>query len=228
LEKNVDTFWLYVLGALGALLTLYARSEEPIPAFRAFFDYETLEGELEKLKAEIKKDQETRKIYSEEYRNNNFDDKKFENLTKDIDDRISDNDVIRARLEGKVQQAQIIHRALGFIFYIVFGGLFAGLLSNVITVEGLDGTLGTAVKPIVLGATWTSYLTLLGFRDQKNKVNALTTQVNTKVDEMNQAIGRAQSIIPNINGENKDELSNLLNNAVSLSTETKKKLAKFK
>jgi hypothetical protein len=35
----MDPIWLYVFGAVGAILTIYARSEEPIPPFRAFHDY---------------------------------------------------------------------------------------------------------------------------------------------------------------------------------------------
>lgn len=224
----MDIVWLYLLGALGAILTLYIRSDEPIPSFRAFFDYEAQEVELEKVKNEITADEEIRKSYSKDYRNGVLDNSKFEYLTREIDDLIADMSMKRLSLEKRVAGAQILHRSLGFIFYVVFGSLFAGLLSNIIDVEGLEGPLSSALKPLVLGATWTTYLSLLGFRDQKNKVTALTNQVTSKVEEMDQTLASLQNLITDPNKSNTPEIGNLLNKATALSADAQKKLSKFK
>jgi hypothetical protein len=77
------------------------------------------------------------------------------------------------------------------LVYIGLGSVFAGSLSNSITVEGLEGALGNAVKPLVTGATWTSYLSVLGFRNEKkgkkdaeSRVDSLSKDGDPKMGAM--------------------------------------------
>ncbi|MDI6800322.1 MAG: hypothetical protein QMD53_06645 [Actinomycetota bacterium] len=165
----MDAIWLWILGAIGALVTIYARSEDPVPPFRALYDYSEDETELSRVREEIKNANLKRKELSDKYESKELDDNQFDRLTKELDDRISDLEGSRKSLDTKIRKAQIVHRVLGFIVYIVLGAVFAGLLSDLISVEGLEGQISNIAKPILIGATWTSYLSVLGFRNEEKK-----------------------------------------------------------
>jgi len=187
-ETKMDAIWLYVLGAIGALIAIYARSEDPIPPFRALYDYSEDETELTDVRKKIKQATLKRENLSTKYESNELKNDQFKNLAKEYDDRIGDLEKTRAFLDTKIQKAQILHRLLGFVVYILLGGMFAGLLSNFITVEGLEGQISDIAKPILIGATWTSYLSVLGFRnEEKQKQEAEKKAVavsDTAVDEI--------------------------------------------
>lgn len=169
----MDAIWLYVLGAVGALVAIYARSEDPIPPFRAFYDYSEDETELVGVRQEINQANLKRKEVPEDYRSSKLTDEQFNNLVKEYDDRIADLEKTRSSLGSKIRQAQILHRFLGFVVYILLGAVFAGLLSPLITVEGLQGKISDFAKPILIGATWTSYLSVLGFRNVEKKTDSV-------------------------------------------------------
>ena len=63
----MDTIWLWILGAIGALVTIYARSEDPVPPFRALHDYSDDETELSRVRMEIKNANLKRKELSDKY-----------------------------------------------------------------------------------------------------------------------------------------------------------------
>lgn len=231
----MEAIWQYLLGGLGALLTIYARSEESIPAFRAVFDYAEQEKELSKIIRELEEARATRKQYSEIYVKKGLSDAQFDRLTKEIDDRISDNESLRRRLGRLVQIAQIVHRLTGFLVYIVLGGVFAGLLSNVINIEGVEGVVADAAKPLIIGATWTGYLSILGFRNQEQgrkeveeKAAAVSNELSTRIDEMGRIINNLKSSAKQDEKTIKPEIGNLLKSFSALQKEAEVKLATIK
>jgi len=199
----MDAIWLWILGAIGALVTIYARSEDPVPPFRALYDYSEDETELSRVREEIKNANLKRKELSDKYESKELDDNQFDRLTKELDDRISDLEGSRKSLDTKIRKAQIVHRVLGFIVYIVLGAVFAGLLSDLISVEGLEGQISNIAKPILIGATWTSYLSVLGFRNEEKKKqeaeekaeaerDAAKEEITKLADSAKRAIGELQ------------------------------------
>jgi DNA repair exonuclease SbcCD ATPase subunit len=164
---------VFLLGALGALLTVYLAKQEVIPEFRPLFDTSEKEKETREHQDHIKR---TEKHIDD------ITDKLEQPLDKDVVTQLktvlktSQEELREERarlqtLEREIKQSQIISRSLGFFFYIVLGGVFGSLLAGKVKVEGLSGDLPTYFQSIVIGATWITYLSTIGFRSGQKKAD---------------------------------------------------------
>lgn len=168
---------LFFIGMLGALLTVYLAKDEVVPEFRPLFDssekekeamrhgdhISKTEKEIDELQAELRKEKLTLDLK--------------ERLTTVLNTSLSELTSERKRLqllEHEIKQSQVLSRSLGFLFYIVLGGVFGSLLAGQVQVggvKGLNGDLPNYFKSIVIGATWTSYLSTIGFRSGQKKAD---------------------------------------------------------
>lgn len=82
-------------------------------------------------------------------------------------------------LEREIKQSQIISRTVGFLFYIVLGGIFGALLAGIVQVKGLPGHLPDYFESVIIGATWTSYLSTIGFRTGQKKTEDRIEKLRT-------------------------------------------------
>jgi len=174
--KKEDTmdYGLFALGALGALLTVYLAKQQVIPEFRPFFDTFEKQQEIAGNRDRIKKTQKhiddlLVKLESEQLTNDGV--TKLEAVLKTSQDGLRDEMTRLQSLEREIKQSQIISRGLGFLFYIVLGGVFGALLAGKVTVEGLTEGLPPYFQSIVIGGTWITYLSTIGIQAGKQKVD---------------------------------------------------------
>jgi len=166
---------LFLLGMLGALLTVYLAKQEVIPEFRPLFNISEKEKEAREHRDHIKKTEKHIDEIQARLEAESFPEDAVARLTtvlKSSQDELRDERIRLQRLEREIKQSQIISRTLGFLFYIILGGVFGSLLADRVQVKGLSGDLPDYFESIVIGATWTSYLSVIGF-----------SQVGKKVDE---------------------------------------------
>jgi hypothetical protein len=170
----MEMLGLFFLGALGALLTVYIAKQEVIPEFRPLFETSEKEQEARDHQDHIAKtekhiDEVQTKLATESIHKD-----VTERLTIVLNTSLSELQAERARLqvlEREIKQSQLIRRGLGFLFYIGLGGVFGYLLAGRVKVEGLSGDLPSYFQSIVIGATWTSYLSTIGFRSGQKKAD---------------------------------------------------------
>lgn len=165
-----DYYFYFIYGMMGALLTVYIAKQEVIPEFRPLFDIGDKIKEQKRCYMKIEKTQDELDNIQLEMKDLQQDDDitilKID-LMKSREDSIRNElDGYRERqkiLEGEIKQGQYLSRGIGFIIYILFGGIFAMLLVETITIEKFDMANNDFIKSLIIGATWTSYLSLLGF-----------------------------------------------------------------
>lgn len=165
---------LFLFGIFGALLTVYLAKQDVIPEFRPLFD--TSDKEKEKIEHTDHITETEKHIDDIQAK---LEDKELPEgyparLKIILDSSQSELKIERARLETierEIKQSQLISRSLGFLIYIVLGGFFSSLLVGKVQVEGVSGELPQFFEAIVIGATWTSYLSTIGIRSGQNKVD---------------------------------------------------------
>ena len=168
-------YGLFLLGMLGALLTVYLAKQEVIPEFRPLFDTSGKETEAMDHRDHIKKTARNIDKIQARLETESLTDDTVTQLTVVINssqEELRLETIRLQKLEREIKQNQIFSRGTGFIIYIVLGGLFGFLLAGKVQIEGLSGDLPNYFESIVIGATWTSYLSVIGF-----------SQVGKKVDE---------------------------------------------
>lgn len=168
---------LFLLGALGALLTVYIAKQEIIPEFRPLFDTSGKEKEVSEHQEHIKNTEK----HIDDIQNKLEEEKP---LTEDSVTRLTivintSQDELRDErkrlqvLEREIKQNQIISRSVGFLIYIILGGVFGSLLAGKVQVDGLNGDLPNFFESMLIGATWTSYLSTIGFRSGQKKADEI-------------------------------------------------------
>jgi hypothetical protein len=165
---------LFLLGALGALLTVYLAKQEVIPEFRPLFDTTEKEKEARRYRDHIEMTEKHIDDIEERLEKESLPRDEVARLEAVINTRQSEFKAETTRLEGlerEIKQNQVISRGLGFLFYIVLGGVFGALLTGLVHVEGWTGDLPKFFQSIVIGATWTSYLSTIGFRSGQKKAD---------------------------------------------------------
>lgn len=165
---------LFALGALGALLTVYLAKQVVIPEFRPLLDTSEMENEAKEHQEHIKKTEKEIDDIQAELREELMQSDRAQRLTTVLNSSLSELQGERTRLqalERKIMRDQIFSRGLGILFYIVLGGVFGSLLAGRIEVEGLTGDLPNYIQSIVIGATWTTYLSAIGFRSGQGKAD---------------------------------------------------------
>lgn len=163
---------LFLLGALGALLTVYLAKQEVIPEFRPLFDTTEKEKEARRYQDHIEMTEKHIDDIEARLEKEHLPPDEAARLETVINTRQSELKDERTTLQGlerEIKQNQIISRGLGFLFYIVLGGVFGALLTGLVHVEGWTGDLPKFFQSIVIGATWTSYLSTIGFRSGQKK-----------------------------------------------------------
>ena len=165
---------LFLLGALGALLTVYLAKQEVVPEFRPLFDTSNKEKEAMEHGDHIKRTEREIDDIQAGLREKSLPGDHAQRLTTVLNASLSELTAERGRLqtlEREIKQGQLVSRSLGFLFYIVLGGVFGSLLAGRVQVEGLSGDMPNFFESIVIGATWTSYLSTIGFRSGQKKAD---------------------------------------------------------
>jgi archaellum component FlaC len=165
---------LFCFGALGALLTVYIGKQEIVPEFRPLFDTSEKEKEAIKHRNHIKLTEQhidTIQARIEDPSTSENDAKKLQFV---LETSLKELQAERERLqilEHEIKQSQVISRALGFLFYIVLGGVFGSLLAGQVKIEGLSNDLSIYLQSMVIGATWITYLSVIGLNQINKKIN---------------------------------------------------------
>lgn len=150
---------------MGAILTLYLAKHTIIPEFRPLYDTLAKEQEADTHKDHIKNTEKEIDAIQAKLKEESLPADQAERLKAVLDTSLSEltNERLRLqKLEQAVMFGQIITRSLGFIIYVILGGVFGALLAGYVKVEGLSGDLPQAFEAIVIGASWTSYLSIIG------------------------------------------------------------------
>jgi len=181
-------FVLFLAGMLGALLTVYLAKQEIIPEFRPLFDTSEKEKEAKEHREHIKKtekhiDEIQAKLESESLPEKDVDRLKTVLLTSQ--EELREERKRLRELELEIKQSQIISRGLGFLLYIVLGGIFGSLLADKVQVEGLSGNLPDIFKSMVIGATWISYSSIIGL---PTRVSKFRREVDEKIDAVKKEV----------------------------------------
>jgi hypothetical protein len=165
---------LFLLGALGAILTVYLARQEVIPEFRPLFDTSEREKEATEHREHIKKTEGEIDDIQSRLKEELLEADLADRLTTVLKTTLSELSAERNRqkaLESEIKQGQIISRSIGFVLYIILGGVFGALLAGKVQVEGLNGDFPDYFESIVIGATWISYLSTIGVRSDQKKVD---------------------------------------------------------
>jgi peptidoglycan hydrolase CwlO-like protein len=170
---------LFWPGIIGALVTVYLSKDEIIPEFRSFIDILELDKAYSDLKEKNKKtakeiDDNQAKILnnpsSDEVRNlNTFIDKSQIELAGDTK-RLE-------KLESQIVWDQIWRKGVGLVIYIFLGGVIGSLLADWVQIEGVSGILPKVLIALIVGASWTTYLSAVGLK-------SLTTKTDKTIEEI--------------------------------------------
>jgi archaellum component FlaC len=165
---------LFCFGALGALLTVYIGKQEIVPEFRPLFDTSEKEKEAIRHHNHIKLTEQHIDTIQARIEDPSTSDNDATKLQIVLETSLKELQAARERLqilEHEIKQSQVISRALGFLFYIVLGGIFGSLLAGQVKIEGLSNDLSIYLQSMVIGATWITYLSIIGLNQIKKKVN---------------------------------------------------------
>lgn len=169
---------LFLLGAVGALVIVYLATQQPIPEFRSLYNIDDKQQEADAHRAHLEETQKEidtvqAKLQSEELSSGLRD--QLHTVLKSSEKEMTHEIARLEALERDIMRSQLFSRVMGFLLYIILGGVFGALLSGRVTVNGLSGDLPMYFESILIGATWTTYLSAIGFniKEQKNKQNAV-------------------------------------------------------
>lgn len=155
----------FVLGVIGALTFVFIAKQEAFPEFRPFVDIQARQKDLDTKRIELEKTDADIKRW-EQALIDTTDSGKQSGLSGALESA-KGRRTVAAQEMSVIQQAldnvQRQMRLVGVFCYLVLGGAFAAIGSNFLKVEGLDESLSGLLKPMVIGATWTSFLTAMGF-----------------------------------------------------------------
>jgi hypothetical protein len=165
----------FALGLAGALVTLYAAKGEIVPEFRVLYDTSESEQRRDGVKRTIAATQAYVDVAQERLTQGGLSDRDIAALRAGLESsmeelRISQDQL--KRCDHDIRFGQLLSRTLGFLFYVGLGGVFGWVLADEIDIDGLSGRL----ESLVLGATWTTYVSSAGFR-------VLEGRVSKRVDE---------------------------------------------
>jgi len=193
----VSEVLLFLFGGLGALLTVYLATQEVIPEFRALFDIGSKVVEVDKLRSRVRTTQDDIDSVQEDIKKPDIPSERADRLERYVKDSLKekaqDLDELRG-LERDVKQGQITSRSLGFFTYVILGGAFAVLLAGRIQLAGFTGDLSDVLESFVIGATWTSYLSTVGFRGAQKGVEERLqrglSDANEKFEELKKEVSK--------------------------------------
>lgn len=164
-----------VFGLVGAMITVVAFKQKAIPEFRPLYDVNGERAELLTVEDQVKAvSAESVKTPSAERTE----------LLKALQDQAN-------RLRTKIQRNELLARGLGLIFYVILGGLVAGLFTDDIEIEGL----GNVPKALLIGSAWTSYLTALGFRSEVTAREDLEQSIEGTHEKLAEVLPEVQAAV---------------------------------
>lgn len=165
---------LFCFGALGALLTVYIGKQEIVPEFRPLFDTSEKEKEAIRHRNHIKLTEQHIDTIQARIEDPSTSENDATKLQFVLETSLKELQAERERLqilEHEIKQSQVISRALGFLFYIVLGGVFGSLLAGQVKIEGLSNDLSIYLQSMVIGTTWITYLSVIGLNQINKKIN---------------------------------------------------------
>lgn len=164
---------LFLLGMLGAVLTVLIAKQQIIPEFRPLVDVADSEIEATRLREQVEEatDQlgkaqlelEKGAVAANRMR-------ELELLLKTGQAFVQQQRARLENLERTIRLNTAASRGIGFLLYIVLGGVLGSLLGGKIKIDTVDANLPAAFQSILIGATWTTYLGALGFQADQAKV----------------------------------------------------------
>ncbi|MBI2867112.1 MAG: hypothetical protein HYX97_02105 [Chloroflexi bacterium] len=199
----MDFLILFGLGVLGALITIYIAQQDVVPEFRPFFDTEEREQEAKDLREHNKKTREEIDKIQTTLQGGVLPKDQLQQLGKALDTSQRELEYDRRRLESlerKINQGKVAFRTIGFILYAILGGAIAALLSDKVKVEGFDATLPKQFQAIFVGASWTGFLSVLGFSTTSQKagkgIEALKKEILDAIDKKTAEAGAKNQPLP--------------------------------
>jgi hypothetical protein len=179
--------WLgFILGALGATVTVYLAQQEVIPEFRAVFDTSDKTKEASEVQQHVEKKNKQIDDIQDNLRDPSVAPEVAERLTTVLNScqrEVEDETRRLTDLERDIKQGQIISRSFGFFFYIILGGAFGSLLAGIVQIQGFSGALPKFFESIIIGATWPTYLSVLGLQSGLGKANQEMDSIQKKASE---------------------------------------------
>ena len=119
-----------------------------------------LRDDVKRIKKEIA---ETRKKLESEDVSANVGQRLGTTLKASLDE-LEDTRKREESVEASITRNQVLSRGFGFILYIVFGGVVGALLGDRIQIEGITGDPPKYFQAIAIGATWTTFLSVVGVK----------------------------------------------------------------
>lgn len=169
--ENIDSV-AFIFGAFGALLFVYIAKDVAIPEFRPLYDISDMKREarrhrkhIEKTEADIDSVQDRLKDVPSLSEDTQVLSDVLESYLKEVE---GERNRLRV-LEKEIKYEQILSRGLGFVFYIVLGGVFGSLLSDQVNITFISEDVSNYLESFVVGATWTSYLSSIGIRSGQKR-----------------------------------------------------------
>lgn len=210
----LNFFGLFVLGAIGALITAYIAKGEAIPEFRATVDVSDKEIEARRLRAHYAETQTRIDTLQTELEKPDITPGRAERLQMVISSSQQEleSDSSRLRdLEPSIDRNRGLARFLGVLFYVGLGGVFGALLTGRVHVEGVTEGLPTFYQSIAIGATWTTWLNTVGIKAREQKVEQ---QAQTEVERVTAEAKKPAAELEQI----RDELTRLRNDVAKAET----------
>jgi hypothetical protein len=188
----------FLLGLVGALLTLYLAKQVIIPEFRPLIDVTPVEesarqsrADIAKIKADIDK---TRMMMTEQPLNSYYLTRVYSALDRSL--RAEQNRLDRS--ERRLALNQLVSRSLGFFFFVLLGGVFAALFSDQVKIS-LQGPSGASLpgffQAVVIGAGWTGLVSIFGIRGLQSRATEMIGQMGEeskkRIDELKTSLVQA-------------------------------------
>ena len=191
----MDIF-LFALGVIGAFITIYVAKQEVVPEFRPLFDTSDKLQEAKELGDRIHKTRQQIDDIQTTLQSGVLPEAQLKQLGEVVESSQKELDQglgRLGRLERDIKQSQVASRTIGFLLYAVLGGVIASLLSDKVTIVGFDATLPKQFQAIFVGASWTGFLSVLGFSSTSKQVGQeidnlkkeVLTMIDKKVEEAN-------------------------------------------
>lgn len=182
---------LFGIGIGGALVTLYVATRQVIPEFRPLYDVAEQETELSKLRDHISKTRADIDAIQEELRKDKIAANLAQRLQGVLETTQTELAADRQReqsLERLIIRRTIYARSLGFLVYLGLGGVFAALLADKVQIGEVGADASEPLSAFVIGATWMSYLSVVGLSSLRQEAEAETEAVGETAEQQISAL----------------------------------------
>lgn len=166
-----------IAGALGAAVVLFLFQEEVIPELRAVYDTEADEEEVADLRTRIKNTQNDIASVQAALRGCEVSVDCLPQREEELRSLEATREADRSefnRHERHVRVNQFIVRVTGYVFFVIAGGLVAGLLADKFNAQGMS----SEVQSLIIGASWITILSGVFARSRRPLVDDLVKSVN--------------------------------------------------